>query len=98
MADATLVKEGITDDEFMRGREQIKASTIFGLESTSSQMLIYGKEMLFNDRLYDIDDRFEKLQTIEKSAVEDAIAETFADVTAKKSVAVVANTDKPLTL
>ncbi len=94
----TLVKNGITDDEFMRGREQIKASTIFGMESTSSQMLIYGKEMLFNDRLYDIDERFEKLQAIEKSSVEEAIAVTFGNETAKKAVAVVGNTDKPLSL
>ena len=61
-------------------------------------MLIYGKEMLFNDRLYDIDERFEKLQDIEKSAVEEAIAETFGNEMAKKAVAVIANTDKPLTL
>jgi predicted Zn-dependent peptidase len=95
---AELAKNGITDDEFMRGREQIKASTIFGLESTSSQMLIYGKEMLFNDRLYNIDERFEKLQAIEKSAVEEAIAQTFGDKNAIKAVAVVANTDKTLPL
>lgn len=95
---ADFAKKGITDDEFIRGREQIKASTIFGLESTSSQMLIYGKEMLFNDRLYDIDERFEKLQAIEKSAVEEAIAHTFAETNGKKAVAVVANTDKPLPL
>ena len=95
---ASFLKDGVTDDEFIRGREQIKASTIFGLESTSSQMLIYGKEMLFNDRLYDIDERFANLQAIEKSAVEEAIELTFGGEAPKKAVAVVANTDKPLTL
>jgi predicted Zn-dependent peptidase len=93
-----LLEKGITDDEFLRGREQMKASTIFGMESTSSQMLIYGKEMLFNNCLYDIDERFEKLQAIQKSAVEEAIALTFGDSNAKKSVSVVGNTEKTFVL
>lgn len=93
-----FLKEGISDEEFLRGREQMKASTIFGLESTSSQMLIYGKEMLYHDRLYDIDDRFEKLQLVKKADVEQTIALTFGDAEGKRSVAVVGNTDKPFTL
>ncbi len=93
-----FLKEGISDEEFLRGREQMKASTIFGLESTSSQMLIYGKEMLYHDRLYDIDDRFEKLQLVKKADVEQTIALTFGAAEGKRSVAVVGNTDKPFTL
>ena len=91
-------KKGITDEEFLRGREQMKASTIFGLESTSSQMLIYGKEMLYLDALYDIDARFEELQTIQKSDIEEALSLTFDNVEGKKAVAVVGNTDKPFSL
>lgn len=91
-------KQGITDEEFLRGREQMKASTIFGMESTSSQMLIYGKEMLYLDTLYDIDARFEELQNIKKSDVEEALALTFENVEGKKSVAVVGNVDQPFSL
>ena len=91
-------KKGITDEEFLRGREQMKASTIFGMESTSSQMLIYGKEMLYLDTLYDIDARFEELQNITKADVEEALSLTFDDVEGKKSVAVVGNTDTPFSL
>ena len=90
--------KGITDEEFIRGREQMKASTIFGLENTSSQMLIYGKEMLYRNCLYDIDERFAKLQQVKKADVEEAIACTFGDVGNKKAVAVVGNTDKPFSV
>ena len=93
-----LQLKGITDDEFVRGKEQMKASTIFGMESTSSQMLIYAKEMLYNDCLYDIDERFEKLQLVKKADVEDAIALTFDVPASKCAVAVVGNTDKPFKL
>ena len=89
---------GITDEEFIRGREQMKASTIFGLENTSSQMLIYGKEMLYRNCLYDIDERFEQLQKVTKADVDAAIALTFGDVGNKKAVAVVGNTDNPFSL
>ena len=93
-----FAEKGITDEEFLRGKEQMKSSTIFGMESTSSQMLLYGKEMLYNDCLYDIDARFEELKMMKKTAVEEALAFTFANAEGKKSVAVVGNTDKPFSL
>jgi hypothetical protein len=43
-------------------------------------------------------ERFEKLQAIQKSAVEEAIALTFGDSNAKKSVSVVGNTEKTFVL
>ena len=93
-----FAEKGITDEEFLRGKEQMKSSTIFSMESTSSQMLLYGKEMLYNDCLYDIDARFEELKMMKKTMVEEALAYTFADTEGKKSVAVVGNTDKPFSL
>ena len=93
-----FAEKGITDEEFLRGKEQMKSSTIFSMESTSSQMLLYGKEMLYNDCLYDIDARFEELKMMKKTAVEEALAFTFANAEGKKSVAVVGNTDKAFSL
>ena len=48
-----LKDKGITEEEFLRGREQMKAAMLFSQESTSSQMLLYGKYMIFNDTLFD---------------------------------------------
>ena len=61
-------------------------------------MLIYGKEMLYRNCLYDIDERFEKLQPVKKADVEEAIALTFGNAGNQKAVAVVGNTDKPFSV
>ena len=61
-----LIKEfgenGITEEEFLRGKEQVKSSLIMSQESTSSQMfsvarylIYYGKKLSFNKRLKQID-------------------------------------------
>jgi predicted Zn-dependent peptidase len=48
-----LRKNGITDAEFSRSREQMKSSMFFANESTSSQMILYGKYMLQNNKIFD---------------------------------------------
>ena len=52
-----LRKNKITHDEFLRGREQLKSSIILGQESTASQMLVYGKHLLFTGEIFNFDDR-----------------------------------------
>lgn len=88
--------EGVSEEEFLRSREQMKSSLLFGLESTSTQMLTYGKEMLYRDKLYNIDERFDALQSATKAQVEEAIADTFGTENGKRAVALVGNTDQPL--
>ena len=43
----TFKREGVSEEEFLRGREQLKSGNIFSQENTSSQMLLYGKQMLY---------------------------------------------------
>lgn len=50
-----LCKDGITEEELVRGREQLRSSLILGQESTASQMLVYGKHLLFTDEIFDFD-------------------------------------------
>ena len=95
---AELVKNGVTDEEFLRAREQMKSSILFGMESSSTQMLTFGKEMLYRDCLYDVDARFEQLQSATKAQVEEAIEFAFSGKNGKKAVALVGNTDKPFDL
>ena len=61
-------------------------------------MLTYGKEMLYRDRLYDVDARFDQLQSATKAQVEEAIDFAFSGKNGKKAVALVGNTDKPFEL
>lgn len=50
-----LKKNGVTEDEFTRGKAQMISSFAFGQESTSSQMLLYGKYLLNTGKVFDID-------------------------------------------
>jgi predicted Zn-dependent peptidase len=54
----------ITEQEFLRGKEQIRSSLILGQESTSAQMLLYGKKLLFADKQMDIKDRIKEIDKV----------------------------------
>lgn len=91
-----IKEKGITEEEFLRGREQMKASMLFSQESTSSQMLLYGKHMLFNDALFDFEGKLEAINRIGEADVREAISLTFDET--GKSVGAVGSMDKPFAL
>lgn len=91
-----LREKGITDEEFLRGREQMKSSMIYSQESTSTQMLTYGKELLYKGEIYDFEERFEAINSMKKQDVLEMIELTFGS--REKAVAVVGNTDQALPL
>ena len=73
----TFVKEGVTEEEFARGREQVKSGAVFSQENTASQMLLYGKEMLYNNRVYDFEARMAEIAALKREDVTRAIAANF---------------------
>ena len=70
-------KDGITEQEFLRAKEQLKSSTVFGRESTSSQMIIHGKYLSFLDEEFDYDTRIERLEKVSIADVHQAIERSF---------------------
>lgn len=72
-----LKKDGITESEFIRAKEQLKSSTMFARESTSSQMLIHGKYLIYLDKEFDYDERIEKFNKISIDDVHQIIEEYF---------------------
>ncbi|MBQ8427034.1 MAG: insulinase family protein [Clostridia bacterium] len=70
-------KNGITEQEFLRGKEQIKSAFIFGQESTASQMLVYGKYLLFLDKEFDFDERIKCIESVTIDDVHEAIEKSF---------------------
>ncbi|MGN1373084.1 MAG: M16 family metallopeptidase [Candidatus Coproplasma sp.] len=89
-----IKKKDMTEDEFKRGKEQMLSSLVFAQESTSSQMLLYGKELIYADRVFDFEDRVAKLNAVTLSDVNEAIDCSFD--TKFMASAVVGNVDKPL--
>lgn len=70
-------KNGITEQEFLRGKEQIKSAFIFGQESASSQMLMYGKYLLFLDKQFDFAERIKRIESVSIDDVHEAISKSF---------------------
>ncbi len=91
-----LKEEGVTEEEFLRGREQLKSSNIFSQENTSSQMLLYGKQLLYKNEIYDFEKRMEEISALRLGDIRDAIAQNFDF--AKACVASVGNLEKGIGL
>lgn len=89
-----IKKKHISADEFERGKEQMKASSIFSQENTSSQMLIYGKELIYSGRLYDFDERISRINAITIDDVCEAADANFDS--SSMAAAVVGKVDMPL--
>ena len=89
-----LRKKNISEEEFLRGKEQLISSQIFAQESTSSQMLLFGKELLYRGRVYNFEDRVNKISSVTLKDVLDAIDVNFDDKF--KAVSLVGAVDKPV--
>ncbi len=70
-------QEGVTEEEFLRGREQLKSGNIFAQENTSSQMLLYGKQMLYQNEIYDFEKKMNDISALTRDDVMEAIANNF---------------------
>lgn len=93
---ADIKKKNITKEEFLRGKEQLISSSIFAQESTSSQMLLYGRELVYSGKIYDFEERVKKVEAMTIDEVFEAVEHNFDEK--YLATAVVGNTDKPLKL
>ena len=91
---ADIKKKNLTEEEFLRGKEQLLSSSIFAQKSTSSQMLLYGKELLYSGKIYDFEDRVNKINGVTLNDVYEAIEYNFDDK--YKATAIIVKVDKPL--
>ena len=91
-----IKKNGVTEDEFLRSREQIKSGMFFSNESTNAQMLLYGKNMLYFDKIFNFEERLERINSMSFDTANGALALMFDQT--QKAVALVGNTDEPLPL
>ena len=89
-----IKKKNVSKEEFMRGKEQLTSSSVFAQESTSSQMLLYGKELVYSGKVYDFEERVKKIASVTLDDVLAAVECNFD--TEKLASAVVGNVDKPL--
>ena len=92
----TFKEKGITKREFLRGKEQLKSGNIFSQESTSSQMLLYGKYLLYRNEIYDFEQKMQEISNLTEDDVMRAISENL-DLS-RAAVASVGNLKKGIEL
>lgn len=92
----SLKEKGISEEEFMRSREQMKSGMFFSNESTNSQMLLYGKYMLFNDGIFNFEDKLQRINSMTFDKANELLKTMFD--AERSSVALVGNTKKALQL
>ncbi|MBP5242359.1 MAG: insulinase family protein [Clostridia bacterium] len=89
-------KDGISAAEFSRAREQVRSGGIFAQESTSSQMLWYGRQLLHDGEVYDFEERERRYDAVTLDDVMRVLQNTFVED--KRSAAIVGNVRKALPL
>ncbi len=88
-----LCRGGITDEEFARGKEQLKSSVVLGQENTASQMVAYGKHLLFTGEILDLEGRIKAIGSMKKEDCEEVLALHFKQ---KPAAAAVGKRTSPL--
>lgn len=68
---------GVTEQEFLRGKEQIKSAFIMGRESTASQMLLHGRYLLFMNKELDFNERLKQIDSVTLEQVNKVAKEIF---------------------
>lgn len=92
----TLRKNMITPEELARGKEQLKSSLIMAQENTATQMIAYGKYMLYNDSILDMEKRIRELGALTLDDCALALEDSFH--TDHAATAAVGKIDAPLRL
>lgn len=64
-----LLKDGVTDAELLKGKEQLKTSLVLGQESTSAMMRAFGSHAVQTGRLYDFDLRISAIDGTTKEDI-----------------------------
>lgn len=89
-----MKEKGITKDEFLRSREQMKANMFFSNESSNSQMLLYGKYMLHYDKIFDFEEKLGRINAMTHEKAQEVLKMLFDEQ--GKAMAIVGDTDTPL--
>lgn len=72
-----LRKNGLTKRELERGVEQLKGSYVLGQESTGVMMRVNAKNVLFTDKVFDIDQKIKEIENITLAQTKEVIDYTY---------------------
>lgn len=73
----SLLKDGITDYELTKGKEQLKAAILMDMENPSSRMSALGKDLLIYNEVRPIEEIVKEIDSVTKSDISDAAHMVF---------------------
>lgn len=73
-----IVTEGVTEDEFLRGREQLRGGLLLSQENSANVMVALGKNCLLIDKVSSVEERIAEVEAVTKRQV-DEIAKIVLD-------------------
>ncbi|MBR5536234.1 MAG: insulinase family protein [Clostridia bacterium] len=74
---SALLKDGITDYELTKGKEQVKAAILMDLENPASRMTALGKDLLIYNKVTPVEDIVKAINSITKKDIENAAHMVF---------------------
>ncbi|MCK9479211.1 MAG: insulinase family protein [Firmicutes bacterium] len=83
----SLAKDGISNEDIQKCKEQLKGNLILGLESTSSRMHSYGQSLLLTNSIRTSDEMIKRIDAVDAEKIHAVIESTFNE----PSVAMVKN-------
>jgi len=72
-----IKKDGLSEDELQKSKEQLKGNLILGLESTSSRMTSIGRSELLLNKIYSQKDMINKIDSVRIEEVSEVIQKVF---------------------
>ncbi len=83
---AQLLKDGITDEEFLRGKEQLKGGLILSRENSLNVATTAGTYLLKTGKLYNAEEKIAAIEKTTKQQVEEVIPYVFGGTAAASFV------------
>lgn len=59
-----IVRDGVTEEEFIKAKIQLKSALVFSEESIQNVMSSQGKLMLLSDELYSVDEKLKEIEDV----------------------------------
>lgn len=75
-----MKKNGITEQEISKGKEQLKGSLLLSLESTTSRMNRLGKNELLRGTQFSLDETLERINSVSFESVHNVIDSVFSHI------------------
>ncbi len=74
----SVKKNGVSEEEFLRARQQLKGSYLLGMESTMAHMSALGKTELLLEKQYDLDTTLNRIESVTIGSVRTIANELFS--------------------